>query len=198
MEYVQSGADVFQLGAFSAAPAAGAGGGTGISGVTPISGGVSAMTSIFSGVSSAIASNDARNLVEDLVVAKLNAVELAMLLTRDQYLSGPATAEAQQAALSEIDAGIAWLNGPELGKNVSLRGEWRRGALADRNRGGKYDWYAAYRDPIADDPRRQSFTGQITGQLEGAAQVIGLKGSQLVFALSAVGIGLWLVLRSKS
>ncbi len=153
---------------------------------------------IISTAGNAISANDAKNITEDAVVAKINALELSMLLTRDRYLSGPATAETQQAALNEINAGIAWLSGPEFLGNTGLRKDWMRQGYADRIRGGKYDWYAAYLDPVAEDPRRQSFTGQAVGQFEGAAQVVGLKGWQLALALSVVGVGLWLALRSKS
>lgn len=65
------------------------------------------------------------------------------------YLDGPRTETSQAQALANFDA--AWdyvvdnCKRPEMG----TPGEW---CVEDRQPGGKWDWFARYRDPIADDP----------------------------------------------
>lgn len=64
------------------------------------------------------------------------------------YLSGPRTATSQAQALANFDAGWDFVVNncgiPDMGEP----GKW---CINDRKRGGKWDWFARYRDPIAND-----------------------------------------------
>lgn len=68
----------------------------------------------------------------------------------EAYLSGPRTQSAQAAALANFDQAWAWLTSPEGCGNPEL-GKPGIACIDDRKRGGKFDWFAAYRDPIAND-----------------------------------------------
>ena len=145
-------------------------------------------------VTSAIEGGELRFSSEDQAVDILNRLEATLLLVRDSYLANPATYSAQSAALTEFDAAWVWLKGKDFGLNTRLDSEWRRNGVSDRNRGGKYDWFAAYRDPIANDPR---LLGGFGGSLTDAAGAVGLSATQLGAVVVAVGLGLWWFLRRR-
>jgi len=69
------------------------------------------------------------------------------------YLEGPRTSEARAQALANFDAGWQWVaenccpGGGECGP-MGPPGRW---CIDDRKPGGKHDWFAYYRDPIARD-----------------------------------------------
>lgn len=66
------------------------------------------------------------------------------------YLSGPRTRASQAAALQNFDDAWAYLAGGEACGNPQL-GNPGQACIADRNRGGRWDWFSYYRDPIAQD-----------------------------------------------
>ena len=80
----------------------------------------------------------------------VNAVEPELKRNMEAYLALPVRYKAAQAlALANFDAGWAWVashcNIPEMG-NPGIE------CTKDRQRGGQWDWFSYYRDPIADDP----------------------------------------------
>lgn len=80
----------------------------------------------------------------------VNAVEPELKRNMEAYLALPVRYKAAQAlALANFDAGWAYVvshcNIPEMG-NPGIE------CTKDRQRGGQWDWFSYYRDPIADDP----------------------------------------------
>jgi len=106
---------------------------------------------IIAGVGAALTALFARKRPRQKREATRIVDELEPLLrqNRDAYLAGPRTPEAQAAALDNFDRAWAGLvaacNVPELGPP----GQW---CIQDRARGGKFDWFRLYRDPIAQTP----------------------------------------------
>lgn len=78
----------------------------------------------------------------------VDEVEPQLRANRDAYLSGPRTLNDQQAALANFD--YAWSQVMAACGQVSL-GNPGRACIADRQRGGQWDWFSYYRDPIAND-----------------------------------------------
>ena len=81
----------------------------------------------------------------------VNAVEPELKRNMEAYLALPVHYRSAQAlALANFDAGWAYVqskcNIPEMG-NPGIE------CTKDRQRGGQWDWFAYYRDPIADDPK---------------------------------------------
>lgn len=68
----------------------------------------------------------------------------------EAYLAGPRTVSSQAAALASFDHAWAWLTSAEACGNPAY-GNPGRACIADRQRGGKWDWFAYYRDPISGD-----------------------------------------------
>ena len=66
------------------------------------------------------------------------------------YLEGPRTPESQAAALRNFDDAWAWLTSAQACGDSALGtpGQW---CVNDRARGGQWDWFRRYRDPIAQD-----------------------------------------------
>jgi hypothetical protein len=105
--------------------------------------------------------------------------ELEPLLQQNRaaYFEGPRTAASKEAALANFDAAMAELQqacgAPEYGSPG-------RACIADRIRGGRWDWYAMYRDPIeaaattdqASGPRLDSRTALIAAALIAAAVIL--------------------------
>jgi len=87
------------------------------------------------------------------------------------YLSGPRTAASQAQALANFDMAWSALTGPDNWGNAQL-GEPGRRAIADRSRGGKWDWFSYYRDPIANDPDLKTSTA--AGLVESVSQALGI------------------------
>ena len=101
----------------------------------------------------------------------VNKVEPELKKNLEAYLALPAHyASAQQQALNNFDAGWAFVqdqcNIPEMG-NPGIA------CTADRQRGGRWDWFSYYRDPIANDPNVVPDPSSLDQAVNGA----GLGGS---------------------
>jgi hypothetical protein len=81
----------------------------------------------------------------------------------DAYTSGPRTAASQQQALANFDNSWAFLTSNQACGSPEL-GNPGRACISDRARGGRWDWFALYRDPIAVDTPRP-FSQAISQQL---------------------------------
>lgn len=81
----------------------------------------------------------------------------------DAYFSetNPSCAD-QRAALDAFDAAWQWLQSPAACGNPSCGAACNR-CISERGPGGKYSYFSAFRDPIANDPRMAGF-GCDTGQ----------------------------------
>lgn len=81
----------------------------------------------------------------------VNDLEPMLQRNVEAYFEGPRTRTSQAVALKSFDDAWAWLissagcGNPELAKAG-------RACIADRSRGGRWDWNSYYRDPIANDP----------------------------------------------
>jgi hypothetical protein len=112
---------------------------------TLISSGVAAATNaIESWINTARLHGDQRIATTEIV----NRLEILLRNNRDAFLNGPRTAADQQAALATFDSGMDWLASPSGCGNIAYS---RAGlnCVNERQRGAKFDWYAWYRDPIA-------------------------------------------------
>lgn len=107
----------------------------------------------------------------------VNAVEPKLKENLDGYMALPVHYQsAQTAALANFDAGWAYVvqscNIPEMGE-PGVR------CTSDRQRGGQWDWFSYYRDPIANDPnvvpdpQVDSITGDIVGD-NGGVTIAGV------------------------
>lgn len=81
--------------------------------------------------------------------AIVNQVEPILKQNLAGYLAGPRTVSSQTVALGVFDAGFAYVveycDIPQMGAPG-------KACVSERSPGGKWDWYAYYRDPIANDP----------------------------------------------
>lgn len=121
--------------------------------------------------------------LEDAVVEALNQVERGLIQNRNNYLAGNGGLAAQTAALAEFDRAWAWVIGPN-GLGTSGLGAWGSVGITDRQRSGKFDWFAAYHDPIAQDTRITS--NPVTGTISKLQQTLGV--SSTVLGIIAIGI----------
>ena len=76
----------------------------------------------------------------------VDEAERAMIENRDGFLAGPRTESSKAQALANFDA--AWQYIKEGCGNPELADAGRR-CISERQRGGVYDYFAAYRDPIS-------------------------------------------------
>ena len=86
------------------------------------------------------------------------------------YMEGPRSAASQAAALRNFDDAWIWLTSAQACGNPEL-GAPGRWCIADRARGGEWDWFRRYRDPIAQDTPQAAagiMTSLFGGQANGA------------------------------
>jgi hypothetical protein len=77
----------------------------------------------------------------------VNDLEPLLRSNRDNYLAGPHTPDRQKAALDYFDQQWAHLRSSAACGGAVLGIAGRR-CIADRARGGAWDWFSYYRDPI--------------------------------------------------
>ncbi len=77
--------------------------------------------------------------------AIVNDVEPKLQANLEGFLAGPRTWESKEQALANFDAGWQWVVD---NCDVAEMGAPGKACVADRQRGGKHDWFALYRDPI--------------------------------------------------
>lgn len=108
------------------------------------------------------------------------------------YLNGPRTRAAQEQALENFLAGWQFVvdhcDIPEMGDPGQR-------CVSERTRGGKWDWYALYYDPIANDPSVKpdpTVTEKVSEVLGGgASSLLSSKSPMLpVLALGLIGLAL--------
>lgn len=87
----------------------------------------------------------------EYATAIVNDLEPLLQQNLQAYFSGPRTVSNQQAAVANFDSAWQLLSSSQYCGNPAL-GDPGRACIADRSRGGKWDWFSYYRDPIANDP----------------------------------------------
>lgn len=78
----------------------------------------------------------------------VDQIEPYLRQNKDLYLGGPRTLDSQQTALAVFDS--TWQSVLAGCGNADL-GDAGKRCISDRQRGGKWDWFSYYRDPIAND-----------------------------------------------
>jgi hypothetical protein len=107
-------------------------------------------------------------------------------------MSGPRTRSSQAAALKNFDDAWAYLTSAEACGNPQL-GNPGKACISDRSRGGRWDWFSYYRDPIAQDPnvKEDPVADSISQLIPGAsAETVSQMQSLLPFALIALALAL--------
>lgn len=118
----------------------------------------------------------------------VNQLEPKLEQNRDAYLSAsPRTASMQAAALANFDSAWAWLTSAQACGSPEL-GDAGKRCISDRARGGKWDWFAYYRDPIADDPGVVSDSGLNVASLANVPALL----SEYWFPIALIVVGLLL------
>jgi hypothetical protein len=112
--------------------------------------------------------------------AIVNDLEPLLQQNLEAYLASPRTTADQAAALANFDAAWQQLVSSQYLGNPDL-GEPGNRAIADRSRGGQWDWFSYYRDPIANDPAAGSTVTAVAQILTGDAQ-----GNAALFAGAAL------------
>ncbi len=146
---------------------------------------------IVAGVTLALGLLFARKGPRQKVAATKIVEQLEPLLKQnlEGYLSGPHTRSSQAQALRNFDEAWAWLTSTEACGNPEL-GNPGKACIADRQPGGKHDWFALYRDPIAKDPNvRDDATAQVLA--ETIARPFGLDPTAAV-GVAAIALGVLL------
>lgn len=77
----------------------------------------------------------------------VDQLEPQLKANRDEFLAGPKTAANKAAALANFDYAMEWLKSAQACGSPEL-GDAGKRCISDRTRGGKWDWFSYYRDPI--------------------------------------------------
>lgn len=135
--------------------------------------------------------------------AIVNEVEPHLKENLDGYFAGPRTKSSQYLALQNFDAAWKWIV-ESCGSQDDKYGEPGSWCIEDRlgagrtvsfgwrtwTGNGKYDWYAYYRDPIANDSQVKPDPLDLVAQIESHSQSLTLPvlaGVLTVLALSLMG-----------
>lgn len=79
----------------------------------------------------------------------VNKVAPLLQQNLEGYMAGPRTASSQAQALENFKAGWQYVVD---NCNVPVMGNPGQECVKDRQRGGEWDWFSFYHDPIANDP----------------------------------------------
>ncbi len=123
---------------------------------TLISGGISAATALASTALASWLSNKKQNaMLKTYTTSVVNELEPLLNQNKNAYLSGSGSCASQAVALDAFDSAWQWLQSMQACGNPQL-GTPGQNCINDRAPGGKWDWTAMYRTPIASDPRTTS------------------------------------------
>ena len=119
----------------------------------PISMGVSAGVSLASVALSSWLNDRRQNAAAKVFTTTMvNELEPLLRANADAYRNGPGSCSDQAAALTAFDSAMKWLQSTQACGNIQL-GQAGQKCITDRLPGGQWDWYAMYRNPIANDTR---------------------------------------------
>jgi hypothetical protein len=147
----------------------------------PVAGGIVAAAGAIAQIVSLFGPNPNNNYATE-VVNQVEADVMQPNLSAWQALSAAEKTPANQAAAEAVfNSGWAYVlsacNNPALG-SAGIN------CIGDRQRGGKFDWFAAYYDPIANDPAvaanvaaaavspATSTSGTVTGAVDSTVAII--------------------------
>jgi len=124
----------------------------------------------------------------------VDSLEPLLVQNRDAYLQGMRTVSAQAYAVQNFDD--VWADVVQACSDPSLGDPGRR-CISERQRGGQWDWFALYRDPIAlDSPvadpvltPASAVSGWVT-PITDALNSSEFRPLVPYFALALVGVGL--------
>lgn len=129
-----------------------------LAGLNPITAGVSAGVGIATTfIGSWLADKRATGQQKVASTSVVNDLEPLLQQNVAAYMAGPGTCADQAAALSAFDSAWQWLQTSQACGNIQL-GTAGQNCINDRAPGGKWDWTAMYRTPIASDTRPQCDT----------------------------------------
>jgi hypothetical protein len=106
-----------------------------------------ALSLLFGGGKSGALKEASTHVVDDLE----NNPKYGLRQNLAAYMAGPRTRASQAFALQNAESIMAYLRSTS-GCGASSLEDAGRNCIADRERGGKLDWYAIWYDPIANDP----------------------------------------------
>jgi len=112
----------------------------------------------------------------------VNEAEPILRDNRDLYLSGPRDQNSYQAALDNFD--YTWGQVVSLCSNPNYGDPGQR-CISDRQRGGQWDWFSYYRDPITQNPPKPL---DVTSLLPALPEVPNWLGPAALIAA-----GIWMV-----
>lgn len=153
---------------------------------------------VIAGVSLALLAifNNPRGAEKVAATHIVDAVEPQLKANRDAYVNAPVrTAAAQAAALQNFDYAWSQMTGPQYLGAASLKDVYRQ-SVDDRNRGGKWDWFSYYRDPVANTPpndvapQSAGLESSITGSLIRSATGVAVPETVLGIPLDLAAIAL--------
>jgi len=119
-----------------------------------------------------------RNPIEDRDVKTLNELEVLLQQNLQGWNAGSKTTAEQEQRVAYFDQVFAQL--AQLCNDPGLGTEWASGCINDRKQGGKWDWYAMYRTPIAS--ATPSDAGSISSLL-GSVNPLYLGGAAILVAV---------------
>lgn len=109
--------------------------------------------------------NDMKNRSKSATTAIVNQLEEQLRNLRDVYLASvqPSCSD-QRAALNLYDQAWQWLQGPAACGEPGF-GSAGDACIADRAPGGRWPWRSYYRDPIANDPRLDGLSCDVSTEI---------------------------------
>lgn len=144
------------------------------------------------GVTLAIGAISKRGRQRTAATQIVDELEPQLKANRDAYFSGPRTRASQQVALANFDQAWSLLTSSQ-GCGQDALGKAGKRCISDRDRGGQWDWFSYYRDPIEGDTQiLDSSTLNTVSQLFPAttqAELLQLD-KLLPFLALAVGVAL--------
>lgn len=108
----------------------------------------------------------------------VNELEPLLRQNLEAFQAGPQTKTNQEAALANFDSAWAWLASEAACGSPDL-GNPGKACISDRQRGGQWDWFAYYRDPVANAPVSDD---SVSALLSGDSMVPFLIGAALIGA----------------
>lgn len=125
----------------------------------------------------------------------VNEVEPYLQHNLEAYFEGNRSTADQQQALANFDG--LWSQVVQACNNPAFGDPGRR-CISERQRGGKWDWFSYYRDPITNDPEVKQvnaiastlFGGNATSETLGSGYALGA-------GLALVGLGIFMLMRQE-
>lgn len=162
---------------------------------TLVGGGISAGVGLATTVlSSWLADKKQNGALKTYTTTIVNDLEPLLRANANAYMSGPRTCADQAAALNAFDSAWQWLESTQACGNAQLETPGQN-CINDRAPGGKWDWTAMYRTPIANDTTPQCNVGADAAEQSAVTNILNKIGGSNVqtnaldFASTQTGAG---------